>query len=208
MNKSKNSYIVILCIFLVTSCKVPFAVRKTENRTVPASYAGSKDSTNAAFAKWKEFFKDPNLVALIDTALKNNQELNIVKQEINVANSEVLARKGAYLPYVNIGAAAGAEKVGRFTRPGAVESNLDIAPGKVFPEPLTDIFLGADLSWEVDIWKKLRNSKKAAVARYLGSVEGKNFLVTNLIAEIANSYYELLGLDNELDIVKKNIEIQ
>jgi multidrug efflux system outer membrane protein len=208
MRKTKISYLVVLCVLFATSCKVPFTVRKTENRTVPASYAGSKDSTTTANVKWKDFFKDPNLAALIDTALKNNQELNMITQEINIANSEVLARKGAYLPYINVGAAAGVEKVGRFTRPGAVEANNDIAPGKVFPEPLPDLFIGADLSWEVDIWKKLRNAKKAAVGRYLSSKEGKNFMVTNLVAEIANSYYELLALDNELDIVKQNIDIQ
>jgi NodT family efflux transporter outer membrane factor (OMF) lipoprotein len=63
-------------------------------------------------------------------------------------------------------------------------------------------------SWEVDVWKKLRNAKKAAILRYLAGSEGKNFLVTNLIAEIANAYYELMALDNQLDIIQKNIEIQ
>jgi NodT family efflux transporter outer membrane factor (OMF) lipoprotein len=62
--------------------------------------------------------------------------------------------------------------------------------------------------WEVDIWKKLRNAKEAAVNRYLATVEGKNFVVTNLIAEIANSYYELLALDAQLQIVRQNIELQ
>jgi NodT family efflux transporter outer membrane factor (OMF) lipoprotein len=76
------------------------------------------------------------------------------------------------------------------------------------PEPLTDYFLGLYANWEVDIWKKLRNAKKAAVSRYLSTVEGRNFVITNLIAEVANSYYELLALDNELNIVKQNIEIQ
>jgi outer membrane protein, multidrug efflux system len=60
----------------------------------------------------------------------------------------------------------------------------------------------------VDAWKKLRNSKKAAVTRYLASVEGKNFVITNLIAEIANNYYELLALDNQLDIVNQTIKLQ
>ena len=68
--------------------------------------------------------------------------------------------------------------------------------------------LGAVATWKVDVWRKLRNAKKSAYMRYLSSVDGKNFMVTNLIAEIANSYYELLALDNELDIVIQNIEIQ
>jgi len=60
----------------------------------------------------------------------------------------------------------------------------------------------------VDIWKKLRNSKKAAITRYLSTEEGKNFVITNLIAEVADSYYELLALDNQLEIVKQNIGLQ
>ena len=76
------------------------------------------------------------------------------------------------------------------------------------PEPLQDYAVGAYATWEIDIWNKLHNAKKAAVSRYLSSVEGKNFTVTNMIAEIANSYYELLALDNQLAIVKQNIDIQ
>ncbi|HEY1037773.1 MAG TPA: TolC family protein, partial [Bacteroidia bacterium] len=91
---------------------------------------------------------------------------------------------------------------------GAVEANMDIKPGTAFPEPLPDLMIGADLSWEVDIWKKLRNSKKSAVYSYLSSVEGKNFMVTHLISEIASSYYELMALDNQLEILKQNIKIQ
>src|SRR5690606_33025493 len=62
--------------------------------------------------------------------------------------------------------------------------------------------------WEIDIWGKLRNSKDAAVARYLGSIEGRNFVITNLVAEISESYYELMALDNMLDFIDNNIEIQ
>ncbi|RYZ51857.1 MAG: TolC family protein, partial [Sphingobacteriales bacterium] len=68
--------------------------------------------------------------------------------------------------------------------------------------------LGAFATWEVDIWRKLRNARQSAVHRYLASVEGRNFAVTNLVAEIASSYYELLALDNQLDILRQNIGIQ
>jgi len=78
----------------------------------------------------------------------------------------------------------------------------------MFPEPLSDFMLGAKANWEIDVWKKLRNAKKSAVSRYLASIEGKNFMVTNLIAEIANTYYELMALDNLLEIINQNIVIQ
>ena len=142
------------------------------------------------------------------TALQNNQELNITLQEIEIARNEVRARKGEYLPFIGLGASAGVDKVGRYTNIGASEATTEIKPGKETPEPLQDYMVGAYATWEIDIWNKLHNAKKAAVSRYLSTVEGKNFMVTNLIAEIAHSYYELLALDNQLDIVKKNIEIQ
>lgn len=208
-NKKILNYLTIGCVgCLLTACIVPRVVQKNENKTVPASFNGTKDTVSSATIKWKDFFKDQNLVALIDSALKRNQELNIMLQEINIAKNEARARKGAYLPFLGVGAGAGVEKVGRFTRNGALEANTDIVPGQKFPEPLPDMLIGLNASWEVDIWKKLRNERKSAIYRYLASIEGKNFMVTNLVAEIANSYYELLALDNQLDILQQNIKIQ
>lgn len=202
-------YLGVSCIALTyASCKMPALVVKTENRLVPASYNASLDSANATQLKWRDYFGDAYLANLIDTALKNNQELNITMQEIDIARNEVRARKGEYLPFVGIGAGAGIEKPGRYTMQGATEEAINIAPGKETPEPLPDYRLALTARWEADVWRKLRNAKKAAVARYLSSVEGRNFAVTNLIAEIADAYYELLALDNQLSILKQNIDIQ
>lgn len=71
-----------------------------------------------------------------------------------------------------------------------------------------DYHFGLFSTWEIDIWKKLRNAKQVAVFEYMASEEGKNFLVTNLVAEIAHSYYELLSLDNQLNNLELNISIQ
>ncbi|WP_133271484.1 TolC family protein [Hymenobacter radiodurans] len=193
----------------IAACKTPELVVKNESRQVPASYNNSvQDSTSTAKVRWQDFFTDPSLKALIDTALQNNQELNITLQEIEISRNEIRARQGEYLPFVGLGAKAGVDKVGRYTLQGATEESVDIKPERRTPDPLTDFQVGAFATWEVDIWHKLRNAKKAAVSRYLASVEGRNFMVTNLIAEIATSYYELLALDNQLAIVKQNIEIQ
>lgn len=208
--RRKLNYLAISCILiLAAACSLPPSlVHRAENKTVPAGYNDSQDTVNTATIRWREFFTDPNLAALIDTALKNNQEFNIMMQEINIARNEVRARKGEYLPFVDIGVGAGVEKTGRYTRNGAVEENLEVKPGKEFPDPLPDYMVAARASWEVDIWKKLRNAKKSAVYRYLASVEGRNFMITHLIAEIANSYYELMALDNQFEILSRNIQIQ
>ncbi|PZX50451.1 NodT family efflux transporter outer membrane factor (OMF) lipoprotein [Algoriphagus ratkowskyi] len=194
----------------VSGCKTPELIQKDVNNTTPESYANSPQDTSniVTEVKWQEYFTDANLIALIDTALSNNQELNITLQEIQIAQSEIRIRKGEILPSLGLGAAAGVDKVGRYTSQGANDANTDIKPGMEMPEPLQDYMLGAYATWEVDIWHKLRNAKKSAMTRYLASVEGKNFMVTNLISEIANSYYELLALDNQLTIVQQNIEIQ
>ncbi len=201
--------IVPLSIYLaVTGCKVPAGMQRTENKWVPAAYNNSMDTTNIASLRWREFFTDPNLASLIDTALKNNQELMITLQEIEIARNDIRVRKGALLPTVGVRAGAGVEKVGRYTSQGAGDATTEIEPGREMPEPLGDFMIGAYANWEVDIWKKLRNAKKAAVTRYLSTIEGKNFVLTSLIAEVADAYYELLALDNQLAIVRQNIELQ
>jgi NodT family efflux transporter outer membrane factor (OMF) lipoprotein len=161
-----------------------------------------------ATISWKNFFKDKQLVDLIDIAIQNNQELQITLQEIEIAKNDIRVRKGMLLPTVGIRAGAGIEKVGRYTSQGAGDASTEITPGEAVPDALTDITIAAYANWEVDVWKKLRNSKKAAISRYLSTVEGKNFVVTNLIAEVANSYYDLLALDSQLEIIRQNIQLQ
>ncbi|ASV29750.1 TolC family protein [Maribacter cobaltidurans] len=205
---SKSLFVCAILLGVLYSC-VPTKKSMEENKSVPESYqAQSTDTTNTANVQWRDFFSDPYLISLIDTALVNNQELNIMLRQIDVAQNEIKARKGEYLPFIDLKAGAEVEKVGEYTRNGAVEKNLNIREEEEFPEPLTDYSAGIFASWELDVWKKLRNSKKAAVMEYLATVEGKNFMVTSLIAEIADSYYELIALDNQLAIIEQNLEIQ
>jgi multidrug efflux system outer membrane protein len=209
MSKIKNyKYIVPLAICLAVASCTPALAPLVETKAVPESFDKSIDTTNSAASPWQTYFKDANLINLIEIALKNNQELQITLQEIEIAKSDIRVRKGALLPKVGIGAGAGIDKVGRYTSQGAGDASTEIRPGLEMPEPLGDLKIAAYANWEVDIWKKLRNSKKAAVSRYLSTVEGKNFVITNLIAEVADSYYELLALDSQLDIVKQNIALQ
>lgn len=217
--KNKAIYKLLVAAFIVLfvwSCKTTQNTIRTENRTVPVGYNALQDTVNSTEQdtvssgdlNWRTYFSDENLISLIDTALKNNRELNIFLQEIEISKNEIGARKGEYLPFLGLGGGAGMEKEGRYTRHGAVDEQLEIRPGTAFPEPFTDYMLGAYATWEIDVWKKLRNAKKSALLRYLATIEGRNFMVTNLVAEIADAYYELMALDNMLEIIDKNIEIQ
>lgn len=207
-NCRTNISILVLIIFAAASCKVPSVIQQSENRSVPVAYIDNADSTSAGNVSWRNFFTDQNLVNLIDTALKRNQELNITLQEIEIAKNDILFRQGALKPIVNARLGVGVDKVGRYTSQGAGDASTEIKPGKEVPDPLTDITGGLYASWELDVWKKLRNAKKAAISRYLSTIEGKNFVLTNLISEIASSYYELLALDNQLQIVQQSIALQ
>lgn len=208
--KQRILYTAVVCGLMVTgSCGVPKIMQKEVDREMPVRFDTTMvDTVTIGALSWREYFKDPYLAALIDTALANNQELHIVMQEIEVARNEAKARKGEYLPTVSFRAGAGAEKRSEKTLAGRLERDLNIESGKSNPEPLPDFVAGLSANWEIDIWKKLRNARQAAVSRYLASVEGKNFMVTRLVGEIAATYYELLALDQQLDIVNANTRIQ
>ena len=206
--KLYNLLVLLSLCLAVVSCKTPSIVSATANKAIPESYTNSKDTTNMSNITYKKFFKDKNLLDLIDIAINNNQELKITLQEIEIAKNDIRFRKSALLPSIGLRAGTGIEKVGRYTSQGAGDASTEITPGVAVPDALTDITIGAYANWELDIWKKLRNSKKAAVSRYLSTIEGKNFVVTNLISEVADNYYELLSLDSQLDIIRQNIKLQ
>ncbi|MCB9263375.1 MAG: efflux transporter outer membrane subunit [Flavobacteriales bacterium] len=197
-----------IVVLQLNACKIPSVISPNADANTPQKYALRVDSINSATINWKNFFKDTFLVNLIDTALHNNQELKIVSQEIEIMRNEARAKSGEYLPFARFRAGSGFEKPGRYTLMGATEHTVEAEPGKALPEPLTDIGLMADISWEVDVWHKLRNAQKSTYKRFLASQEGRNFMITNLIGEIANAYYELLALDNQMEIVNQNITIQ
>lgn len=207
MYKSKIYGGLIACL-IITSCKVPAIIEQAENRSVPVSFGSGADTVNTAAVQWRNFFTDPQLQQLIDTALKNNQELRMTLQEIEIARADIRVKQGALLPTVGARAGIGVEKVGRYTSQGAGDASTEILPGKEVPDPLMDYTVAAYANWEIDIWKKLRTSKRAAITRWLATLEGRNFVLTNLVAEVASSYYELLALDSQLEIIRQNISLQ
>jgi NodT family efflux transporter outer membrane factor (OMF) lipoprotein len=174
----------------------------------PAGFPGAASPENSALLGINEFFNDPLLTGLIDQALAGNQELKILNEDVQIARSVILARRGAYLPFLGFRAAAGLDKPSLFTPLGAAERDLEFLPGKHFPEPLPDFLLSLDLRWAVDIWRELRNARDAAVQRYLSASERRNFFVTRLVADIAEEYYGLMARDKRLENLDRTIELQ
>jgi outer membrane protein TolC len=91
---------------------------------------------------------------------------------------------------------------------GAAEKDLEYFPGKHFPDPVPNFMLGLRLFWQLDIWRELRNARDAAIQRYWEAVEARNYLITELVADVAENYYELSSLDQRLIYLDQTIELQ
>jgi NodT family efflux transporter outer membrane factor (OMF) lipoprotein len=208
--KSLSRILLWSSLLLLSACLPSLPTGKPKDLALPSQFdtQAPADTNSVAYQHWSHYFDDPHLHTLIEEALQHNQELHIALQEIAIRQNEVLARQGEYQPNLGLQIGLGLDKPGRYTRAGALEENLEVAPGRRFPSPLADLSVAAVASWEVDIWQKLRKAKKSAVLKYLATVEGRHFMVTNLVAEVAASYYELLALDNLLLIIQQNTELQ
>ncbi len=193
---------------MLSACSLPKLQTPEPGPALPNSFNGVTATSNTSQAPAMEYFNDPQLSRLLVEAITGNQELKVLEQDIQIANNEIRSRTGAYLPFVSVGAGAGVEKTSRYTRNGAVEENLNILDDRRFPNPLPDFLVAANLSWQVDIWRQLHNARDAAALRYLGTAEGRNYVTTRLVAEVAENYYSLMALDNRLQNLKKTIELQ
>ncbi len=204
-------YTILMSALVMTGCKTPQATNVTDNVKMQLPSQFRKDSVvegHATLTPWKQFFTDPYLVALIDTALVNNQDLKITIQQIAMAKSNVLYQQGALMPTVSAGGSIGVSKAGRYTSEGAGNASTEMEPGKDIPDPLMDYQIGLNANWEVDLWHKLSSEKKAAVEHYLATVEGRNAVLSSLISQVADNYYQLLALDNKMDMIHLYIDLQ
>jgi multidrug efflux system outer membrane protein len=197
-----------LVISAATGCGALNTDLSVPEKEIPKTFPNRKDDATIAGISWRRYFADPLLVELIDTAIRNNLDLQIALQRIEMSRSSVKLANGALLPKVGLNVGGGVQKFGLYTMDGAGNASTFITPGQIVPENLTDIFLGLQASWEVDVWGKLRNQRKAAISQYLASVEGSRFVISNLVADVAIHYNELLALDNELDIIRQTLRKQ
>lgn len=195
-------------LMVLSGCAIPQLCCPQPGPAMPTDFNGKSSSENTAQVGIDEFFNDPVLTQLIYEGLASNQELKIRNQEVQIARNEILARRGAYLPFVSVGARGGFDRTSRFTPLGAAEDQLFYPGGGRFPDPLGNVGLTANLFWQVDIWRQLRNARDSATNRYIEAVEARDYFVTRLVAEIADNYYELSALDKRLVFLDQTIEIQ
>lgn len=181
--------IILIIASIWSSCKITKPYTKPETA---ATYREpeNKDTTNLATMKWPELFTDPALQQLISDGLAANLDLKIAVERINQAGINVKLSKAAFLPSVN----------GNLS---VKESRLAFPQGFGLFDQSTQYDLGISAGWEIDVWGKLKSARKSALANLLATDAAKRAVQTQLIANIANSYYELLILDEQLKVLKK-----
>lgn len=202
-----NTFFILL-ILLMTNCKPSKDLTQNVKSSIPIAYPSAGDTANAASIFWKDYFQDKYLVQLIDTALHKNWDVLSAYQRMNMAQADLRFSKGTYIPYVRAGVDVAQRKYGLYTMDGAGNISTYIRNGEIVPIHLRDYHPAIYASWEADIWGKLHSKKRAALLRYLASNEGKKWIVTNLVAEVATNYYELIALDYELKILNETIALQ
>jgi outer membrane protein, multidrug efflux system len=149
----------------------------------------TSDTTNIADIPWKSIFTDTNLQTLIDEALANNSDLKIAEQRINKAKANLVQSQLNLLPSLELNGDA----VYNNTNSNGTGAN------KTFQ-------LYGYSTWEVDIWGKLRSTKRANFDSYLQSQAYKRAVQTQLIANVATYYYTLLAYDAQLKITEQTLK--
>lgn len=186
----KTITITIFCATL-TGCHIYRAYERPESVNVSDSLyrqpVAGEDTASLASLSWKELFTDPQLQQLIETGLNNNTDLSIARLKVKEAETLLMTSRLSYLPSVSL------------TPQGTLTSADGSKASKTYN-------LAASADWEIDLFGKLLNSKRGAQAALEQSEAYRQAVQTQLVATIANSYYTLLMLDEQLDISRRTAQ--
>jgi len=191
---------IIWAIFaILTGCKVQNI--ETPKDAVPQTYRNisSQDSTSIADLEWKQFFTETALVQLIDSAVSKNNDLQIAQKNIESAQWQLKQSKWNNVPQLDFQINAASNRLSDNSLNGLSTSSF---LGKSHIEDYNAAF---GLSWEADIWGKMRNRKRQALAVYLQSEEAKKAVQTLVVANVSKGYFNLLMMDAQLAVAKKNL---
>ncbi len=148
-----------------------------------------------ADTKWQTLFADDTLNQIVSKALANNFDLRMAAERVQQARAQLGITHANQFPFLDVQAGLTG------SRGSSVGSITFIPAGTKINAAYTT--LGAALSWEVDLWGRLRRLTEAARANYLASEEGRRAVEVSLVSDVIESYIELLELDSELDISRK-----
>ncbi|MBC9915172.1 efflux transporter outer membrane subunit [Chitinophaga varians] len=203
MNTRYSTFIILLLSLVVglAACRVgrnyerpPVALPNQFGNVAPSD-------SSIAEMEWKRFFSDVTLQQLIDKALTGNYDLQLAVKRVEASQAYLKQAKAAWLPAFNATATANTNFPSKNSFTGMNLSNFN------FGDHIEDYNLGVGMSWEIDVWGKIRRQREAAQATLLQSYEGQRAVQTGLVAAIASSYFNLLMLDNQLAIAKRNVAL-
>lgn len=189
---------VALLPFLLISCFSAKTYERPDSELLNAQYFRTdslqKDSVSIASISWKELFTDPILQGHIEEGLQNNIDIRQALQQILISEAYLKQGKAGYLPTLNASAQYTHNELSSNSQFGGQFDRLD------------QYQLSGGLSWEADIWGKIRSNKRAYDATYLQSVAAHKVVKSTLVANIASLYYQLLSLDEQIKITELTIE--
>ncbi|KFF15132.1 efflux transporter outer membrane subunit [Flavobacterium hydatis] len=166
---------------------------KTEN--LYRTEVVSKDSTSMANVSWDKVFTDPILQGYIRKGLENNLDIRIAMQNIAAAEASMKQGKAGYFPTVSVGADWTHQQLSKNSQFGALLQNRS-----------TDQYqIAGTLGWEADIWGKIRSNKRATNAVFLQTTAANQAVKTQLIADIASTYYQLIAIDEQIKLSEETL---
>ncbi len=202
MNTRYHKYYIIIGFFVLTlsACVTKKYERPTLNSNDLYRDNSGADTTTIADLPWKTLFSDAELQALIEQGINENLDLKQAIERIRIAEATLLQSKAALLPSLTgeVSVTDSKQSKAALNFPPGVNINLET---QTYRAQLST-------SWEADIWGKLSSAKKSAYATLLQSDAAKRAVQTQLIANIANAYYNLLALDKQLSITEQTIKIR
>lgn len=201
--KTYNIYLLFPLFLILTGCKVSKDI-ETPQPELPQEYRNasvSTDTTSIATIEWKQFFPDTNLQELIGKAITNNYDMQTALKNIEAAQLQFRQTKWNNVPQAALNVSANSTIPSENSLNGLSLNNF------LNTSHIEDYNASISLSWEADIWGKISSRKKEALAQYLKSEEARKLIQTNLVANVAQGYYNLLMLDAQLAIAKKNLAL-
>jgi multidrug efflux system outer membrane protein len=190
-----------LLVCALTGCSVGPDYKHPAVPTPPAWRNLSDGTGSLADLGWWELFRDPVLQGLIETALEENKDLRVAVARVAEARAQLGVTRAAQFPEVN-GSASYTNQ--RFSEKSFPVSALPANSGLNLQQ---DFYrTGLDLTFELDLWGRLRRATEAARADLLASEENRRTVLTTLVSDVAQTYFDLLELDREADIDRRTLE--
>ena len=196
-------FTVAIVLVSLQSCLVSkeYESAKIVNEQTYKSDSLEQDTTSMADVSWKELFTDAQLQEYIERALENNIDVRIAVQQIQSAEAYMKQGKAGYYPTLSVGAQYSRSALSKNGQQGAMLQN---SGNNVF-----DAFeLSGSLSWEADIWGKIRSQKRAYDASFMQAVATQQAIQTRLISRLVTSYYQLLAVDEQIALTQKTIQLR